>query len=304
MLGTQKTTLTNETINAESQSSSDGKNLSMPNPGSIKPICTPAKYSETSGKYLCYKDMMVGRLITEAEIDRLAREIVAEVKRRAPFFSLSDFVNRRLYKISEINADTDLSYQSLMGTLAAAIHRATQDESRPPNFFNDKSLDINQNMSSNGDITDINHTGTTESFTHTGTALTALNNGGKGGKSKDLGENVRENSKEFIENAFRAPIENNIWNWRIAGSRGLLSQADLLTMIAPLITVRGDTFTIRAYGESKNPMTSDTSKAYCEAVVQRASDCVNPTDDIVSPSSPFGRRFKIVSFKWLTPNEL
>lgn len=66
MLGTQKTTLTNETINAESQSSSDGKNLSMPNPGSIKPICTPAKYSETSGKYLCYKDMMVGRLITEA----------------------------------------------------------------------------------------------------------------------------------------------------------------------------------------------------------------------------------------------
>ena len=304
MLGTQKTTLTNETINSESQSSSDGKNLSMPNPGSIKPICTPAKYDETSGKYLCYKDMMVGRLITEAEIDQLAREIVAEVKRRAPFFSLSDFVNRRLYKISEINADIDLSYQSLMGTLAAAIHRATQDESRPPNFFNDKSLDINQNMSSNGDITDINHTGTTESFTQTGTALTALNNGGKGGKSKDLGENVRENSKEFIENAFGAPIENNIWNWRIAGSRGLLSQADLLTMIAPLITVRGDTFTIRAYGESKNPMTSGTTQAYCEAVVQRASDCVNPSDDIVSPSSPFGRRFKIVSFKWLTPNEL
>lgn len=78
----------------------------------------------------------------------------------------------------------------------------------------------------------------------------------------------------------------------------------ILSMIGPVITVRGDTFTIRAYGECKNKMTGAVSKAYCEAVVQRSSDPVEPTDDIVAPESAFGRRFNIVSFRWLTPAEL
>jgi hypothetical protein len=36
------------------------------------------------------------RVLTDGEIDRLARAIVVEVRKRAPFLSLADFVNRRL----------------------------------------------------------------------------------------------------------------------------------------------------------------------------------------------------------------
>ncbi len=81
-------------------------------------------------------------------------------------------------------------------------------------------------------------------------------------------------------------------------------QSQILQAIAPVITPRGDTFTVRAYGEYKNQMTGNTAKAYCEAVVQRVVSPVDPTDDIIKPEGEFGRRFKIISFRWLTPKEL
>lgn len=37
---------------------------------------------------------------------------------------------------------------------------------------------------------------------------------------------------------------------RLAGTPGELTQGDLLRTLGPLLTVRGDTFTIRSYGES------------------------------------------------------
>ncbi len=54
------------------------------------------------------------RVLTEGEIDSLAQAIVEEVKRRGPFLSLADFVNRRL-----VESDT-----GRMGPLQAAIDRA------------------------------------------------------------------------------------------------------------------------------------------------------------------------------------
>jgi hypothetical protein len=54
------------------------------------------------------------RELTEDEIDRLAEAIVAEVKLRGPFLSLSDFVNRRLAE----------DETGRMGALQAAIERA------------------------------------------------------------------------------------------------------------------------------------------------------------------------------------
>ena len=54
------------------------------------------------------------RVLTDAEIDRLARAIVVEVRKRAPFLSLADFVNRRL-------AD---DATGRMGPLQAAIDAA------------------------------------------------------------------------------------------------------------------------------------------------------------------------------------
>ena len=94
-----------------------------------------------------------------------------------------------------------------------------------------------------------------------------------------------------------------------------LMQADVLQAIAPLLTVRGDTFVVRTYGDVTNPATgSTTAHAWCEAVVQRIPETVDSADDIIQPGSsvgpafnpqyPFGRRMKVVMFRWLSDAEV
>lgn len=96
-------------------------------------------------------------------------------------------------------------------------------------------------------------------------------------------------------------------------SRGLpsyLSQADIITAIAPMISVRSDTFRIRAYGHALNPADNKVeSAAYCEAIVQRVPDFFEPTQPpsatvLNSTNSQFGRKFVITSFRWLGPDDI
>jgi hypothetical protein len=101
----------------------------------------------------------------------------------------------------------------------------------------------------------------------------------------------------------------NLGNGNTAdGAPGVLTQADLLTPIAPVITARGDTFRIRAYGEA-GPANGPKVKAWCEAVVQRVPEYLDSTDESwMPPVRPanvrFGRRFEVVSFRWLSPSEI
>ena len=97
------------------------------------------------------------------------------------------------------------------------------------------------------------------------------------------------------------------------GSPGMLTQGDLMMMLAPVATVRGDTFKIRAYGEARAADgKSVLARAWCEAVVQRMPDFVDPADapaerhaDLASLANKrFGRRFEMVSFRWLNAKEL
>ncbi len=84
-----------------------------------------------------------------------------------------------------------------------------------------------------------------------------------------------------------------------------LTQADILTALAPYLRVRSDTFTIRCYGEAINPITAETTgKAWLEATVQRFPETVDAGDNIETPSGAFGRRFKIISFRWLSPSDI
>ncbi|MCP5537451.1 MAG: hypothetical protein H7A51_14610 [Akkermansiaceae bacterium] len=94
---------------------------------------------------------------------------------------------------------------------------------------------------------------------------------------------------------------------RARGMPGFVSQADVLTPIAPVITARGDTFVLRAYGESLDASGKVAARAWCEAVVQRSPEFIDPADepataigDLTSGvNEKFGRRYKIVSFRWV-----
>jgi hypothetical protein len=88
-------------------------------------------------------------------------------------------------------------------------------------------------------------------------------------------------------------------------SPAALTQADVIANIAPFISPRSDTFLIRVYGDSRNPVTTDIeSRAWGEALVQRVPETVDPADNQITPAQPFGRRFKVISFRWLSSNDI
>jgi hypothetical protein len=118
------------------------------------------------------------------------------------------------------------------------------------------------------------------------------------------------------------------------GIPGYLTQGDLLEPLASSMTVRGDSFVIRAYGESRNAKGDVVAKAYLEVVVERTPDYVdatsiesnststtsnNPMDpvnivdrvtggvsegNLTEANKRHGRKFVIKSYRWLANDEV
>jgi Tfp pilus assembly protein PilX len=96
-------------------------------------------------------------------------------------------------------------------------------------------------------------------------------------------------------------------------SSQFLTQGDIMTALAPVLFPRSDTFVIRTYGEAVNPVTGNPEgRAWAEATVQRTPEYFDPADDATlapadltrEANKTYGRRFKVVSFRWLTRADL
>jgi hypothetical protein len=87
-------------------------------------------------------------------------------------------------------------------------------------------------------------------------------------------------------------------------SPGFLTQADIMTAIGPMLAPRSDTFKIRARCETLSPFNSDEviGDATIEAIVQRVPDPVDPVNDDINDS--IERKFKVMSVRWLTKDEI
>ena len=204
-------------------------------------------------------------------VNELARTIVVEVKARGPFLSVGDFVNRRLVTAASANNAT-----GIRGTLQAAIDSM----------------------------------GTTAATTAAVNTKTWT----------DTSDYVKPANKPVTtwdtEHYIGAPLATSTSQnaTRFAAAPKFLTQADLLSLIGPALTVRGDTFTIRAYGETRNPVTGNVEgRAWCEAVIQRQPDYVNASADSAetaptaltnTQNKTFGRRYQIVSLRWLSPSDI
>jgi len=97
------------------------------------------------------------------------------------------------------------------------------------------------------------------------------------------------------------------------GSSAYIDQADILRGYAEQITPRGDTFVIRTYGDSLDAKGNVVARAWCEAVVQRTPEYVDTTNEpqlkaadplLTTANKTFGRKLKLISFRWLNPTEV
>lgn len=198
------------------------------------------------------------RTVDEDFLDALAAEVVAQVRARGPFLSLSEFVNRQL-------SSGDLA---LAGTIQAALNKLSENNAtdpfkvlKDPNFSNVAVADP---------VSPVN----------------------------------AQYDEEF---QFRAAgVGHSTY-----GLPGWIRQADILRPLAPILSARDDTFTIRAYGDARDKAGNILAKAWCEATVRRSRDFVDPAEAPEITSAPvrpanqkFGRRFGIISFRWLSSEEV
>lgn len=123
--------------------------------------------------------------------------------------------------------------------------------------------------------------------------------------------NEQANQENFTTTNYPSEAKNHIIADTGVGIPGFLTQADVLQSLAPVITVRSDTFTIRGYGEARDASGKIIARSWCEAVVQRTPRFVDPTDaadaaiaSITPTNQTYGRRFEIVSFRLLSPADI
>ena len=95
------------------------------------------------------------------------------------------------------------------------------------------------------------------------------------------------------------------------GLPGWTRQADILRPLAPILSARDDTFTIRGYGDARDASGKVLAHAVCEAVVRRTREFVDASEDadILTPpthaaNQTFGRRFELISVRWLAASEV
>jgi hypothetical protein len=238
------------------------------------------------------------RRMNDSQIDALADEITKQVRLRGPFVSLSHFVNRSLVALTT-NKDLGRS-----GALQSALDNSGINIS--PNGIKSAFTEIDMseeklNLQAEGDSPRADMPGDDNTSFPVSDWPKTTNDGNPGAVAGILAE------KSMLTDTQYRPEQG----FRSTGIPGWLTQADLLQVIGPSISARSDTFKIRSYGEALDSAGKVIAKAWCEAIVQRSPDYVSPDnaatdrDTSLTPVNKlFGRKFNIVSFRWLSPNEI
>jgi hypothetical protein len=275
------------------------------------------------------------RNLNEAEIQALAERMVEEVKVRGPFVSLAQFVNRTL------NGDMDPRGRGPAPTPALNHGQwvADQRDTRMKGALQ-AAIDgaaIEGSLNHNGDAPDINDVVRLADFdlalgdTLPGSGgateaqgVVGLDSMGVQPSNNAVNSNIypfdkKSNQPEDVVTGMNMNSDDIARNPWIAGyglkstdAPGFLSQMDILTTIAPFISVRSDTFKVRTYGAYTDPITGLVeSETWLEATVQRRHEYVDSSNGpevrpgaLTPINETFGRRFEIVNVRWLSADEI
>ncbi len=205
------------------------------------------------------------RRFTDGQIDALATQIVAEIKARGPFLSLSEFINRRL---TSAPSEQDLARA---GVIEAALLYLSE---------------------------------------------------------RSNADNPYQSLQALADEVTAAPAGTHAYQFPYAalgstsyGYPGWARQADVLRPLAPVLSARDDTFVIRCYGDARDYKGDVIARTWGEAVVKRTADYVDLSDkntdlpgsessglssdkSVNAVNETFGRRFKVISFRWLNEDDV
>ncbi len=281
------------------------------------------------------------RRLTDAQIVALATTLVQEIRLRGPFPSLASFVNR-----SGITGTSTATRPIVMG----GIENGGTSGATIPGYMATEAatIQVAGPLQMAIDRAGINIT-TLASPLLTGSyslAITArpnflMNTNGGAGSGPDRNSTpyadvlpkVTISASMTSHSNVPAPGEGVALS-RSTGIPGWLTQADILQAIGPNLSARSDTFVIRAYGDAVDMVNTVSgsvkpsdieARAWCEAVVQRFPDYIDPSDAASAHPSThnsdvssflgmpqqlklinqvYGRRYRIVSFRWLSKEEI
>ena len=228
-------------------------------------------YAGNRGLWLADHRSTTTNTSVSAVVNELARRIVAEIRARGPFLSLGDFINRPILGSKQT--------AGLKGALQSAIDTMSSAQANPYETWKAK---MGPNPLGIASWAALPTGWDPEHFL--GGPVSTYSNGTQYSPNCDL---------------------------KMAFAPQYLTQADLLSTLGPQLSARSDTFTVRTYGEVLNPVTqAQEGRAWCEAVVQRVPDYVDstqnpdPTAKPTGSNATWGRKFKIISFRWLSPQDI
>ncbi|MES2980854.1 MAG: hypothetical protein V4727_00960 [Verrucomicrobiota bacterium] len=247
------------------------------------------------------------RRITDAQLDALATEMVRQVRLRGPFISLAHFTNRALANI------TDEPELTRSGALQTAL-----DESGV-------NISIDGNANGLGSVVPDDNRVTLE--LKQGRPRADYDGTGTSGRPADADPTTLDWAATALAGNFRAVASivadremlvggtgggsiAQEQGYRSTGIPGWVTQADVLQVIGSAVSARSDTFRIRTAGQCLDASGKVRATAYAEAIVQRMPEFIDSTDPaekksgLTQTNQTFGRKFEIVSFRWLSPNEI
>jgi hypothetical protein len=116
--------------------------------------------------------------------------------------------------------------------------------------------------------------------------------------------NFSKNISSYDDTSASGFLEENLPN--------VINQADILQTISHFLCTRGDTFLIRTVGNHVDSTGKVVERAYCEAIVQRVPEYINKNENapddakenLSRMNKKFGRRYKIILFRWLDGNDI
>ncbi len=249
------------------------------------------------------KDSYAGyRRLTDNELELLAQEMVRQVRTRGPFLSLGHFINRSLVAPASGNTANNAAGRS--GPLQNAL-----DESGC-NINHARNRNAFANLTAASDAMSVPN--------RENAPRADLEGGDRDGHpgGPDWSTTSRDNNFGTMGSIYadRNLLDTDLrpeQGFRSTAIPGWMTQADVLQVIGSSISARSDTFRIRTYGESTDSAGNPKARAWCEAIVQRLPEYVDPTNAATVRGNAltvinrnYGRKFNIVSFRWLGSNEI